>query len=89
MNYNKLIVIVKWGFGENFDKKDLLSIDKELICAMNKWNRKMVGKDIEVFERDKNIVVTSEGWYGSFFGEGVKNIFEKEQISKCHYPRYR
>lgn len=88
MSFDDLVVIVHWDFGE-VDEEKLLSVDPNLANTINQEKKKLISDGIEIFDRNKNLIVTENGWRGAVFGEDVKRTFEKDDNVEFHYPRYK
>jgi len=88
MTFEDLVVLVHWDFNE-VDRDKLLSTDRNLISAIKNKKRKLISNSIEVFDRQFNLLVTEEGWYGAIFGDTVKDVFGSREDVKYHYPKYK
>ena len=71
------ILITLASLEEDKDKMfTLIRDDEQLIRAIDVFARDLVTKGVEIFDRQKNVLVTEEGYYMAFYEKDV--IYKSE-----------
>lgn len=72
------IVITKWLLSDKYSlDENVFNPNRLLEEAINEYaERELTPNNIEIFKRDRNILITEQGCYGAFFEKDLEKLNE-------------